>query len=64
MKQGKTIRFCKIFHCDARGGQYCCADCKQYADCFNPCLNHPSRCGLENVSKRRDRDDPREKGQA
>ena len=39
-------RFCKQFYCDDRGDRYCCADCHLYRDCGNPCLNHPSRCGL------------------
>ena len=64
MKYAKPVRFCTVFHCDARGGQFCCADCRMYADCASPCLNHPSRCGLENVSKRRDRDDPCEESHA
>lgn len=40
-------RFCKQFYCDERGDRYCCADCRLRADCANPCLNHPSRCRLE-----------------
>ena len=55
MKYAKPVRYCKVFMCDARGDRYCCADCYQRADCANPCLNHPSRCGLENTSKRSDR---------
>lgn len=53
MKQVKNPRYCRTFHCDARGDRYCCADCWMRADCPNPCLNHPSRCGLENKEKRR-----------
>ena len=55
MKYAKPVRYCKVFMCDDRGDRYCCADCYQRADCANPCLNHPSRCGLENTSKRSDR---------
>lgn len=40
-------RFCSRFYCDQRGDRYCCADCYLRRDCANPCLNHPSRCGLE-----------------
>ena len=40
-------RFCRQFYCDERGDRYCCADCYLRRDCGNPCLNHPSRCGLE-----------------
>ena len=64
MQQGNTSRYCKIFMCDYRGDRYCCADCYQRADCPNPCLNHPSRCGLENTDKRRKRDDPCTQGPA
>ena len=40
-------RFCKQFYCDERGDRFCCADCRLRRDCANPCLNHPSRCRLE-----------------
>ena len=40
-------RFCRQFYCDERGDRYCCTDCYLRRDCGNPCLNHPSRCGLE-----------------
>ena len=40
-------RFCSRFYCDVRGDRYCCADCYLRRDCGNPCLNHPSRCSLE-----------------
>lgn len=56
MKDAKTSRYCRTFMCDYRGDRYCCADCYQRADCPNPCLNHPSRCGLENTDKRRKRE--------
>lgn len=39
-------RMCSRFYCDHRGDRYCCADC-HYLGCDNPCLNDPSRCGLE-----------------
>lgn len=55
MKWPKPARWCKTFPCDARGDRYCCADCWMRADCPNPCLNHPSRCGLENTEKRGER---------
>lgn len=43
----KTVpRQCKIFNCDRRHGNICCADCGYRKNqCSNPCLNHPSRCG-------------------
>lgn len=41
-------RFCLQFYCPERGDRYCCADCYLRRDCPNPCLNHPSRCRLEN----------------
>lgn len=40
-------RYCMIFYCDKRGERFCCADCHLRRDCANPCLNHPSRCRLE-----------------
>lgn len=43
-------RYCKRFYCDDRGDRICCADCYLRRDCGNPCLNHPSRCGLEDVN--------------
>ena len=34
-------RMCKIFNCDRRHGNFCCADCgyKRNGNCKNPCLN-------------------------
>lgn len=49
----KTQRMCSRFHCDYRGDRYCCADCWSRKYCENPCLNDPSRCGLEDDGKRR-----------
>lgn len=40
-------RYCRQFYCDQRGDRICCADCYLRKDCGNPCLNHPSRCNLE-----------------
>ena len=39
-------RMCKIFNCDRRHGNFCCADCgyKRNGNCKNPCLNGPERC--------------------
>ena len=42
-------RYCKTFYCDDVGERLCCASCRFRRDCGNPCLNHPSRCGLEDV---------------
>ncbi len=44
----EQMRRCRNFNCDTLHGHYCCADCKWKAGCKNPCLNDPSRCGLEN----------------
>ena len=49
-------RWCKVFNCDERGDCYCCADCWQREDCRNPCMNYPTRCGLENVERKRERE--------
>lgn len=48
-KKKKEPRMCSRFHCDKRGDRYCCADCveRKRDRCRNPCLNDPSRCGLE-----------------
>lgn len=48
----KTPRMCQRFYCDWRGDRYCCADCWNLKDCVNPCLNHPSRCRLEDTGAR------------
>lgn len=69
-------RYCRIFYCDDVGERLCCASCRFRRDCGNPCLNHPSRCGLEDLretdgeARARGRqngkeimNDPREKGQ-
>lgn len=40
-------RYCRQFYCDQRGDRFCCADCYMQRDCANPCVNHPSRCNLE-----------------
>lgn len=47
-------RWCRTFHCDARGDRYCCADCpaKTKANCRNPCQNDPSRCRMEDVDRK------------
>ena len=44
-----TAHGCSRFHCDKHGDRYCCADCveRKRDRCRNPCLNDPSRCGLE-----------------
>ncbi len=44
-------RFCIVEKTDHE--RRCCADCwhKKHHKCKNPCLNDPSRCGLQNVSK-------------
>ena len=50
----KNVRFCSRFHCDHMGDRYCCATCFWRETCPNPCLNHPSRCGLEDAARRRE----------
>lgn len=50
----KTIpRYCKIFNCDRRHGNYCCEDCgyKANGNCKNYCQNGPNRCGQVNERK-------------
>lgn len=42
-------RMCRRFYCKERGDRYCCADCHLWRDCADPCLNHPSRCRLEDL---------------
>lgn len=36
---------CKLFNCDMRHGNYCCAECPHRIRCKNPCQNSPKRCG-------------------
>ena len=36
---------CKLFNCDQRHGNFCCAKCKDKKNCKNPCLNDPDKCG-------------------
>ena len=43
------VRYCKQFLCIERGEKYCCAGCYMRDFCSNPCLNHPSRCRLEDT---------------
>ena len=45
-------RYCKVFYCGTQGDKVCCASCRDRRDCADPCLNHPSRCKLENVNRR------------
>lgn len=59
-----TRRYCKAFHCDTVGDWLCCSCCRLRKDCGNPCLNHPSRCRLEDVQRRRNALDPRKEGPA
>ena len=49
MAKKKASRMCSRFHCDKRGGRFCCADCveRKRDRCRNPCHNDPARCGLE-----------------
>lgn len=44
-------KYCKRFHCDHKGERVCCASCRKKKTCKNPCLNHPSRCGLEDKER-------------
>lgn len=41
----RAVRMCRVFNCDARRGNYCCADCEKWKECENPCLNAPHICG-------------------
>lgn len=59
-----TRRYCKVFHCNTVGDKLCCSCCRLRKDCGNPCLNHPSRCRLEDVQRRRNALDPRKEGPA
>ena len=43
-------RYCKRFYCTERGERYCCVTCFLRQFCDNPCLNHPTRCGLEDTA--------------
>lgn len=52
-------RYCSIFYCDRHRERRCCADCwhKKHRKCKNPCLNDPTRCGLQHMPKRRQNKD-------
>ena len=47
MPRKRISRGCRIFNCDRRHGNYCCADCgyKRTEKCPNPCQNDPLKCG-------------------
>ena len=55
MKRRYKGRWCSRFHCDKRGGRFCCADCldRKRDRCRNPCMNDPARCKLEDRNRRR-----------
>lgn len=36
---------CRIFMCDKQGDRYCCAYCRMFSVCRNPCQNRPEACG-------------------
>lgn len=55
-------RHCKRFYCDERGDRYCCVDCHLRSSCYNPCLNHPVRCGLVSTAHRKTDKDPTSAG--
>lgn len=57
-------RYCKRFRCSVLGDKICCTTCHFRRDCAEPCLNHPSRCKLEDVERRKRDDDPRKEGRA
>lgn len=46
-------RYCLRFYCDFLRERICCADCPFREGCRNPCLNHPVRCRLEDVPRRK-----------
>lgn len=36
---------CKLFYCETKHGNYCCAKCEFKDSCKNACLNKPKMCG-------------------
>ncbi len=42
-------RYCRQFYCKERGDRFCCVTCYKRDDCAIVCLNHPSRCKLEDI---------------
>ena len=44
MKKEKS-RMCRLFNCDRRHGNVCCADCGFRPKCRNSCQNEPEKCG-------------------
>lgn len=39
------MKQCRLFNCDKKHGNFCCADCEIKKQCKNPCLNSPQKCG-------------------
>ena len=46
---------CRLFNCDLRHGNYCCAGCDRKDKCKNHCLNSPDKCGC-NVELKKKKD--------
>lgn len=52
--------YCKVFRCEYHGDKICCAYCRDLWSCADRCLNHPSRCKLEDKKRRIDHGQPQE----
>jgi len=46
-------KMCRLFNCDHKHGNYCCAHCDVYHKCKNHCNNDPEKCGqaVERIRK-------------
>lgn len=49
-------KYCKIFYCADCGDMICCTTCDKRDRCGNPCLNDPSRCGIEDTTRQMQED--------
>jgi len=45
-RKGMPSCQCSRFYCESTKEFTCCACCSQRESCTDPCLNHPSKCGL------------------
>ena len=46
---------CSRFYCEATNEFTCCACCPKRKSCLDPCLNHPSKCNLSIIPRKKAR---------
>ena len=47
------ISQCSRFYCEITKEFTCCACCSQRESCSDPCLNHPSKCNLSIIPRKK-----------